>query len=65
MTDIMKHKLDEWRLGIQSYENKDIKNAHKQFINFYDKYPDDGPCQVYISRCQELLKKIIISNHAV
>lgn len=49
-----KELVELFEQGIKIYQNQDWNKALEFFTLLLKKYPDDGPTQVYLKRCQEL-----------
>jgi adenylate cyclase len=47
----------EFRIAFRAYQEHDFKAALRKFMEIRQRFPDDGPTQVYIDRCSRLRKE--------
>ncbi|MCK5736287.1 MAG: hypothetical protein KAH21_07390 [Spirochaetaceae bacterium] len=56
ITEAKKKAIKLFTKGREFYKNRDFKTALKYFSAAYNTDPTDEPSNVFIARCQELIK---------
>ncbi len=56
ITEKLKKLLDNYNKGLSLYREKKFKEAVTSFKKGLEAKPDDGPCQIYIERCEMFIK---------
>ena len=56
MTDELKNLLEYYNKGLSLYRERKFKEARKSFNKVLEVKPEDGPSELYIERCDMLIK---------
>ena len=54
--------LETYSKALAYFNDEKINEAYDNFVKIYEKYPDDGPTDFYIKRCEQLLTKKPLTN---
>ncbi len=56
MTEELQKLLDNYNEGLRLYRERKFEEALKYFKKALEVKPDDGPSQLYVDRCEMLIK---------
>ncbi|MGH9744946.1 MAG: CHASE2 domain-containing protein [Candidatus Acidiferrales bacterium] len=57
-----KELVEVFNRGIESYKKRDWRGAGQAFEQVLDRWPNDGPARVFLTRCEEYLAEEPASN---
>ena len=52
----LEEKSKRFSEALAFYEQGDFVSAKREFLKFLAQFPDDGPCQVMMERCEDLIE---------